>query len=98
MTDGRKFEIEKTLYYNEILYLLLRKKRGTKLEIGHKVIVLDAQDGGIMGEFKVSEVLSTEYRARADFVNPVWLGFVHQDGKAEMPTPPNVLAYFMPKD
>ena len=96
LTNSRKFEIEKTLYYSETLYLVLKKKRGVKLEVGHKVIVLDAQDGGIMGEFKVSEVLSGEYRARADFVSPVWLGFVHQDRNAEMPAPPNVIAMFFP--
>ena len=95
LTNGRKFEIEKTLYYDEQLYILLRKKRGTRLEVGHRVRVIDSQDGGIMGEFEVQEVRSDGYRARAYDVDPVWLGFIHQDGKAEMSAPPHTVAFLM---
>ena len=99
LTAGRKFEIEKTLYYNETLYISIRKKRGARLQEGDMVTVINAQDGGIMGMFEVSEVRSDEYRARvADYIDPVWLGFVHQDGRAETSAPPNAAAFFMPKD
>ena len=96
LTNGRKFEIEKTLYYNETLYLVLKKKRGVKLELGHTLRVIDSSDGGIMGVFRVNEIRSEGYRAIAEYVEPVWLGFVHQDGKAEMPAPPNGTAIFLP--
>lgn len=95
LTRGRRFEIEKTLYYDETLYVVLRKKRGARLEVGHRVRVIDTQDGGIMGVFEVNEVRSDEYRARADYVNPVWLGFVHQNGRAETSAPPNTIAFLM---
>lgn len=95
LTSSRRFEIEKTLYYDGLLYLVLRKKRGAKLEIGHRIKVIDAQDGGIMGVFEVTEVRSDGYRAKADYVDPVWLGFVHQNGKAETSAPPNTIALLM---
>ena len=98
LTSGRRFEIEKTLFYDDGLYVVLRKNRGSRLEEGDRVRVIDTEDGGIMGVFKVNEVRSDGYRARADYVNPVWLGFVHQDGKAEMSAPPNTIALLMPKD
>lgn len=96
LTSGRRFEIEQTLYYNETLYLVLKKKRGAKLEIGNTVRVIDATDGGIMGIFKVNEIRAEGYRAAAEYVDPIWLGFVHQDGKAEMPAPPNGTAIVLP--
>lgn len=98
LTSGRRFEIEKSLFYQDELYILLRKKRGARLEVGDMVGVIDAQDGGIMGVFEVSEVLSAGYRAKASYVDPVWLGFVHQNAAAEMPAPPNTIALLMPKD
>lgn len=97
LTNGRKFEIEKTLYYNEMLYLVLKRKRGAKLEVGHTIRVIDAIDGGIMGVFRVNDIIRSDgYRAVAEWVDPVWLGFVHQDGKAEMSAPPNGIAIFLP--
>lgn len=96
LTSGRRFEIEKTLYYDETLYVVLRKKRGARLEVGHRVRVIDTQDGGIMGVFEVNEVRSDGYRARqTGDVDPIWLGFVHQNNKAETSAPPNTIALLM---
>ena len=98
LTNGRRFEITKTLYYNNILYIEVRKNRNKRLEPGSRVRVIDIQDGGIMGLFQVTEVRSDGYRARAEDVDPIWLGFVHQTGSAEASAPPNMVAFLIVGD
>lgn len=95
LTNGRRFEIDKTLLYDNILYIVLKKNRHRRLETGHRVRVIDAQYGGIMGLFVVNEVRSDSYRAKAEYVDAVWLGWVHEKGNAEASAPPNTVAYFI---
>lgn len=98
LTNSRRFEIDKTLFYNNALYIVLKKNRNRRLEIGHRVRVIDAQDGGIMGVFEVNEVRTDGYRAKAEYADAVWLGFIRATGNAEASAPPNTVAFLMTGD
>ena len=95
LTNGRRFEIIKTLYYDDTLYIEIRKNRNRRLELGHRVRVIDVQDGGIMGLFQVTEIRSDGYRARSEDVDPIWLGYVHKIGSTEGSAPPNTVAFLI---
>lgn len=98
LTNSRRFEIDKTLFYDNALYIVLKKNRNRRLEIGHRVTVIDAEEGGIMGLFEVNEVRSDGYRAKAEYVDAVWLGYVYETGNAEASAPPNTVALLMAGD
>ena len=98
LTSDRRFEIEKVLYYNHEVYIIVRKKRGRgrKLEVGDKLIVMDLRDGTIMGEFEVSEVRQKDYRARkTGYIYPVWLGYIHQADATESSATPDTEVIYM---
>jgi len=98
LTNSRRFEIDRTLFYDNALYIVLKKNRNRRLEIGHRVRVIDAQDGGIMGVFEVNEVRTDGYRAKAEYVDAVWLGFIRATSNAEASAPPNTVAFLMTGD
>ena len=95
----RKVEIEKTVLYNGQLYVVLRKRRGLRLVVSHKVTVLDINTGGVMGIFEVTEERGNEYWAKSSgVVDAVWLGFVQQSGNTQAPPPPETVAFYVPRE
>ncbi|MCI0488132.1 MAG: hypothetical protein L0229_16210 [Blastocatellia bacterium] len=98
LTSGRRFEIEKVLYYDQEVYIIVGKKRGKgrKLEVGNNLIVMNLWNGTIMGKFEVSEVRQKDYRARnTGYISPVWLGYIHKSGASESSPPPDTAAIYI---
>jgi hypothetical protein len=93
VTARRKFEITKVQFYNDVIYLILSKKRTQNLTIGDEIKVLDTNDGSLMGAFQVCQDNQTEFRAEvSDYISPLWEGFIRQLGNAESSAPPNTMA------
>jgi hypothetical protein len=93
VTAGRKFQITKVQFYNNVIYLILSKKRTQNLTIGDEIKVLDTNDGSLMGTFEICENNPTEFRAKvSDYISPLWEGFIRQPGNAESSALPNAMA------
>jgi hypothetical protein len=96
--ERAQYELVQVLWYDETLFIQLRKKPGPPLELGAAVAVLDSTDGALMGRFRISEVKQREYIARADgYLNALWLGFVRQSKQSVSPPPPNTVAVIVPQ-
>jgi hypothetical protein len=94
MTGAKPFEIDRTQYYGDTLYIVLKKRRGIKLENKHKVSVFDLETYNIMGVFEVTEERDNKYWARnLGQINPVWLGYAREPGNNE--APPNTATFWM---
>jgi hypothetical protein len=94
MTGAKRFEMDRTQYYDNTLYIVLKKLRGIKLEKKHKVSVFDMETYNILGVFEVTEERDNKYWARnVGQIDPVWLGYAREPGNSE--APPNTVAIWM---
>jgi hypothetical protein len=83
--ETRASEITGACHRDGKLYITLKKHRGRRLAKGDSLLVLDNEDGKLMGEFEVTEVRADEYYAvGVNAVDPVWLGRVRQQGETRM--------------
>ncbi len=90
----KRIEMERSQYYDETLYIVLKKRRGIVMEVGHKVSVIDMETGNVMGAFEVTEERDKQYWARSvGTVDAIWLGYVRQSGNNE--PPPNTATFWM---
>lgn len=86
------FEISKTTYQKNQLYISLKKKERFDLNLNDGVIVIDINDWYYMGQFIVTEIRNDVYYAAATkLIDPLWLSFVRKNGEVEMT--PNLIAY-----
>jgi hypothetical protein len=91
----RAFEILNCFVYQGDPYIVLRRKRGIKLERGNLLTVMDAE-GFVMGSFAVVEVREQEYRARSTGdMDPLWQGYIHEAAPTLSPAPPNARAFLL---
>lgn len=78
----RIFELVKSRYYREKLYIVLKIKEDPKLSKGDILLVVHADDQILMGQFTVTEERSDGYYAvGTNNIDPVWLGQVRQAGE-----------------
>ena len=96
---GTAIEIDRVQYYKNEIYIVIRKKRGMKLESGALLAVIDTTDGMVMGRFKITEALQHECTAIRDgYVDPLWGSYVGQVGQSEMHAPPHTVALLVTKE
>lgn len=92
-------EILRLQYFKQKLYLVVYRNQEKELEEGNKLVVLDTNDGLIMGYFNVTEVRRDEYIAEVNgSVDPLWMGYLRQTGESEMRVPANLVAILLPKE
>ena len=95
-TGIRLLEIDKVLYYNGTLYIVIEMEAGINLEIGSKLTVIDRTEGYIMGRFTVSQIRRKQYIAESTGeINALWLGYIRQTGRGETSPPPDTAAVYM---
>jgi hypothetical protein len=89
------FEIQKAAFTNGKLYIILRKKTNSGLDIGDSVEVIDDKDGMSMGQFVVTEIRDEVYYAEGiSHVDRLWLGYVREKG--EITVIPHMVAIHIP--
>ena len=87
------FEISRTTYQRNQLYVSLKKKETFNLNVDDVIIVIDKNDLYIMGQFKVTEIRTDAYYAvGTKLIDPLWLSFVRENGEVEMT--PSLVAYY----
>ncbi len=90
-TKRYMFEIARTTYQGNQLYLSLKKKDTFNLNVNDVIIVIDKNDLYYMGQFKVTEIRTDIYYAvGTKHIDPVWLSFVMRKEEVEMT--PNLVA------
>ena len=82
--ESDAFEISKAVYQSDTVYIELKKRRGKRLGIGHRLVVLHKEDGKSMGHFRVIEERSKTYYAQGVDVDEIWTGFMKQQGEVTM--------------
>ena len=89
-----EFEIKRVLFVIKTskVYIVLNRSSPTELVEGDKVLVVDEETPRLMGEFVIKTVRSSEYIAIGTSIDPLWLGFIHNEGKTELYPPPNTIA------
>jgi hypothetical protein len=99
VADIMSFQISKVQLYDDCLYIIIHRVPRSNLEKGLTLCVIDTRQGGVMGEFELSEIGPSDYTARCTgFVDPLWLGYVRQTGKSECSPPPDTVAIVLPKE
>jgi hypothetical protein len=94
---GQRYPLSKVLIYKTELFIVLPRRKGTTLESGRKVVVVNMSENSVMGQFEITEILAKEYRARkVDYVDPVWEGFVRQANSSHCDPPPNSTVLVLP--
>ncbi len=77
----------------EQFHITVPKKKGINLDIQNILLIIDTFEWVLKGVFKIIEIAQTEYRAVAvRDVDPVWKGFVKQEGETSVPNYMTALA------
>lgn len=91
--DSRGFHVHKNILFKGEISILIKKKRGSKLEKDTFVSVIDSRDGMPMGIFQVTETRSDDYVAKnVNYIDPNWSGYLHNMGDGEFGAPPGLIA------
>jgi len=89
------FEIMSVRYDRNKLYIVVKKRRTPKLDVGATLMVIDTQDQMPMGQFVVTEERSKEYYAVAvQNIDALWLGIIREQGVVDFV--PNMTAIYVP--
>ncbi len=93
-----RFEFLRVLYNpaKREMHIVILKREDIELSEGERLWVTD-EEGILLGEFEVTQVLRRDYYARGVSVSPTWLGFVHQEGRLEMMPPPYAKVTLVPR-
>lgn len=86
----------KNLLYNPAtgaILLSIALSEVTALEIGTEIWVVDlSNEDAVMGEFEISDIRSSDCRAKPIRIDPVWSGWIREESKIEQQTPANYFA------
>jgi hypothetical protein len=85
LIHSRKVEIKRVQLFKGRVSLTLKPKRNFKLSVGDKVRVIDLNDGELMGTFRVTQTHGSCTAEALQDINPVWSGYVHQNGSDSAP-------------
>jgi hypothetical protein len=81
----KEFEIIKVGHEKNKLLIVVRKRKSPKIAKNDLLNVLHKKDGLLMGIFQVVEIKSKEFYAIGiRNIDPVWLGFVLQEGEVNI--------------
>lgn len=93
--NSNSFEIVRSAFTNEKLYILLARQSGKEMVVGNIVEVLHKKDNMLMGRFKVTELREKVYYAEGiSHVDPLWLGYVRKQGEIQIQ--PHMIAIHVP--
>ncbi len=87
-------EIKGAKYQKDKLYIVLKNNSKLNLKEGNKIVVIDRRDSVYLGQFEITEVLKSECFAVGIKVDPVWQGYVRQEGETTIM--PNIAAIYLP--
>ncbi|MBE7553222.1 MAG: hypothetical protein HS126_19300 [Anaerolineales bacterium] len=92
LSQSPLFEIRRVFRENERIFLVLAKKRGSKLEVGDKLEVVDSEDYKPLGSCEVLEVRTDGYYTLATHLDALWKGYIMSQNALEMPVSPYKVA------
>lgn len=94
-----RFEIINILFQNDRIFIVLRKKRSPRLEIGDRLAVYRREDdySEFIGIFEVIEDRRGGYYAKAaELAAILWPSYMKEHGLSEMISPPYIVAVLLP--
>jgi hypothetical protein len=93
----RRFEILSVQFYNDRIYISIKRKRRPKLENGARLAVVTPSEYGRreMGVFVIceAETNSERYLAYAQKIDALWLGYIRSQGEREVSPPLHSFAF-----
>lgn len=98
--DRRSLAIEACYVFGDKLTIRLRRKRGFSVHEGDRCVVIDKEEGMLMGRLVVVACPAGEgYHATVDgSIDPVWEGLIRRNGAAETKVSATMVAVFLHKD
>jgi hypothetical protein len=92
------FSIVRVSYYQDRFRIFVSRREDISLKEGDKLLVVDIEDRTPIGLFEVSHIRPYDYIAKLiDQPDPIWLGYIVQQGTPEMSPPPNSVAILVPQ-
>jgi len=99
ISKTNSFTIQKVMYYNNNLYILVEKKDSIRLKIDDLLLVVDMEARTSMGIFKVIQEKENSYYAKGyENISPIWIGYIRQNIQSEFDSPPNSYAILLSEE